>query len=62
MRDYEVTVDFGRGIPPADQGRVLLLMERALREAGLPAEVFKRTMADDSRLRLRMTDDERQKL
>ena len=62
MRDNEVIVDFGKLIPPDAQGRVLLQMERSLREAGLAAEVFKRTAPDDSKLRLRMTTDERQKL
>lgn len=62
MRDHEVVVDFGRAVPPDLQGRVLLGMERTLREAGVPAQVFKRTMADDSKLRLRMTEEERQKL
>ena len=62
MRDYEVVVDFGKAVPPDLQGRVLLYMERMLREAGVPAEVFKATMKDDSKLRLRMTTVERQKL
>lgn len=62
MRSNEVIVDFGKAIPPDLQGRVLLGMERMLRENGVPAEVFKRTMADDSKLRLRMTEEERQKL
>lgn len=62
MRDNEVIVDFGKAIPPDVQGKVLLQMERSLREAGLAAEVFKRTAPDDSKLRLRMTTDERQKL
>ena len=55
-------VDFGKAIPPDLQGRVLLHMERELREAGYPAEVFKRTAPDDSKLRLRMTTEERKKL
>lgn len=62
MRDCEVIVDFGKGIPPDLQGRMLLYMERMARENGVPAEVFKRTAPDDSKLRLRMTTDERQKL
>jgi len=62
MKSHEVIVDFGKLIPPDLQGRTLLQMERTLREHGIPAEVFKRTMADDSKLRLRMTDDERAKL
>lgn len=62
MRDHEVVVDFGKAVPPDLQGKVLLGMERSLREAGIPAEVFKRTMKDDSKLRLRMTEEERLKL
>ena len=62
MRDHEVIVDFGKAIPPDTQGKVLLQMERSLREAGIAAEVFKRTMVDDSKLRLKLTTDERQKL
>ena len=62
MRDTEVIVDFGKAVPPDLQGKVLLGMERALREAGVAAEVFKKTMADDSKLRLRMTEEERMKL
>lgn len=62
MRNHEVIVDFGKGIPPDLQGHVLLQMERTLRERGVEAEVFKRTAPDDSKLRLRMTTDERLKL
>lgn len=62
MNPNHVIVDFGKSVPPDLQGRVLLQMERSLREAGLQAEVFKRTMPDDSKLRLRMTEEERQKL
>ena len=58
----EVIVDFGKAVPPDIQGLVLMTMERTLREAGVPAHVFKRTMLDDSKLRLRMTEEERQKL
>ena len=62
LNTYHVIVDFGSGIPPDAQGRVLLNMERTLREAGVAAEVFKRTAPDDSKLRLRMTTEERKKL
>lgn len=61
-KDLEVIVDFGKAIPPDLQGKVLLQMERSLRESGVAACVFKRTMPDDSKLRLRMTDEERAKL
>lgn len=62
MPETNVIVDFGKDVPPDLQGRVLLQMERTLREQGVPAEVFKRTMPDDSKLRLRMTEEERAKL
>ena len=62
MRDCEVIVDFGKAVPPDLQGRVLLGMERTLREQGVPAQVLKRTMVDDSKLRLKMTEEERLKL
>ena len=59
---HHVLVDFGEGIPYDAQGIVLLAMERALREMGLPAEVFKRTKPDDSKLRRSMTPEQRAKL
>lgn len=62
MQSHEVLVDFGAAVPSDIQGRVLLQMERTLRESGIPAEVFKRTAPDDSKLRLRMTTEERKKL
>lgn len=62
MKDYEIIIDFGAGIPSDAQGRVMLAMERTLREQGIPAEVFKRTRPDDSKLRLKMTAEERDKL
>ena len=62
MSDHHVIVDFGKAVPPDLQGLVLLQMERTLRENGVGAEVFKRTMPDDSKLRLRMTSEERGKL
>lgn len=62
MIENQVIVDFGKAIPPDLQGRVMLQMERTLRESGVAAEVFKRTQADDSKLRLRMTAEERLKL
>lgn len=59
---HHVLVDFGRSIPPDAQGVVMLAMERSLREAGIPAEVFKRTKEDDSKLRRSMTPEQRAKL
>jgi hypothetical protein len=58
-----VEVRFGKGISGADQGVALLSFERLLRQmTGAPIEVFKESMADDSKLRMMMTDAERAKL
>mgnify|MGYP001574710007 FL=1 len=62
MHDFEVIVEFGKAVHPDMQGRVMLYMEKFLREHGVPAEVFKKTALDDSKLRLRMTAEERLKL
>lgn len=62
MPPYHVVVRFGRGVPSDWQSRTLFAMEKTLRENGVPAEVFKETMADDSKLRSRMTEAERAKL
>lgn len=57
-----VIVEFPSGVPADLQGRVMLNMERSLRENHVDAVVEKRTMPDDSKLRLKMTDEERAKL
>ena len=63
MNDFHVVVKFGDGISSDAQGRALLAMEKFLRiELGVPAEVYKETMQDDSKLRLAMTDDRRKSL
>ncbi len=62
MTPNQVIVKFGKGISSDLQGRTMLQMEKTLREAGIEAEVFKETMADDSRLRSKMTVEERAKL
>lgn len=62
MSDCEVIMEFGKSISPDLQGRVMLYAEKFLREQGVPALVFKKTMPDDSKLRLRMTTEERAKL
>ena len=60
---YNVLVRFGPGIPDYAQGQAMLAFERNLRElTGLSIEVFKETMADDSKLRRNMTAEERAKL
>ena len=66
-----LTVRFeGDGVPTADQGPLLLHLEReARRFSGKRIEVFKEIMADDSKLRLMgekrrrdMTEKEREAL
>jgi hypothetical protein len=57
-----VIVRFGSAIPDWLQGATMLSMETAMREAGVKAEVFKETMGDDSKLRARMTPEQRAKL
>jgi len=59
---FHVIVEFGSSIPPDAQGPVMLAMERCLREQGIPAEVFKPTRADDSKLRRSMTPEQRARL
>lgn len=62
MKEYEIIVRFGSGVPADEQGRAMLAMERGLRERGVPAEVFKETMPDDVKRRSAMTIEERAKL
>lgn len=62
-RDYEIIMKFGRGIHGTLQAKLMFDLEKHLREtSGLPIEVFKETMADDSKLRRLMTTEERAKL
>lgn len=60
--DWHITMKFGAGIDSDTQGRWMLWLEKSMREAGVPVEVFKETMQDDSKLRSRMTPLERAKL
>lgn len=58
-----VVVRFGEDVPSDAQGVVLLEMEKRLRKiTGLDCRVFKEKMADDSKLRIRMTPAERERL
>jgi hypothetical protein len=60
---HHVEVRFGKGICNTDQGIALLAFERLLRQVTkAPVEVFKESMADDSKLRMMMTAEERAKL
>lgn len=61
-KSFHVIVSFGSGIVASVQGEVMLAMEKDLRRRGLPAEVFKDTMDDDSKLRNKMTAEQRAKL
>ncbi len=57
---YQVKVDFPGEIPLDAQARALLSFERHLRVlTGLNVQVFKAKMADDSKLRMAMTPEER---
>ena len=59
----QVVVKFPKEVPLDAQGRALLLMEKTLRAStGLDVRVVKDLMGDDSRLRVRMTKEMRDKL
>ena len=58
-----VKVSFSDDIPADAQGFALLAFEKHLRQlTGLDCRVFKDKMGDDSKLRVRMTQAERDKL
>lgn len=57
-----VIVRFGSGIPDAAQGQLMLTMENGSAVTASKAEVFKETMADDSKLRRMMSPEQRAKL
>ena len=59
----QVVVKFPPGIPLAAQGPALLAMEKMLRAStALDIRVVKDLMGDDSKLRVRMTLQQRDKL
>ena len=59
----QVVVKFPKEVPLDSQGPALLLMEQALRAATkLDVRVVKDLMGDDSKLRVRMTLEQRAKL
>ena len=60
--DFHIIMRFGVGFLPSVQGEVMLDLEKMLRARGLPAEVFKDNMGDDSKLRRAMTPEQRLKL
>lgn len=58
-----VTVKFDEGIPDSVQGVSLMALEKHLRAiTSMDIRVFKEKMGDDSKLRVRMTQAERDKL
>lgn len=58
-----VTVKFDENIPNNMQGEALLQLEKLLRKmTGWDVRVFKDKMGDDSKIRQRMTPNEREKL
>lgn len=52
---HHVLVKFGKSIPDAAQGEVLLAIEMMLRTRGIEAEVFLETMRDQNVLRRKLT-------
>lgn len=62
MKSNEVLVKFGSGVPSMEQAKVMFDMELALQRMGHDVRVLKETMGDDSKLRVMMTAEERDKL
>ena len=58
----DVLVRFGDDVPSGVQGTALLALEKHLRLTGLDIRVFKDKMQDDSKLRIKMTPQERDRL
>lgn len=60
---YHVRVEFPEGVPTEAQGVALLAFERHLRVlTRMDVQVFKQKMADDSKLRMAMTTEERNRI
>lgn len=62
MKANEVLVKFGTGIPGDAQAKVMFDLELSLQRMGHDVRVFKETMGDDSKLRVLMTPEERDRL
>ena len=62
MKNNEVLVKFGSGIPGAAQAKAMFDMELTLQKMGHDVRVLKETMGDDSKLRVMMTAEERDRL
>jgi len=62
-KDYEIIMKFGPKIAGSLQAKLMFDLEKHLRvSTGLPIEVFKETMPDDSKLRNLMTEEERKRI
>ena len=63
-KDHHIKVTFlGDGFTFAERGTILLAFEKLTRErTGKPAEVFLDRMGDDSKLRTKMTPEQRKAL
>jgi hypothetical protein len=60
---FSVVVKFAEGIPTEAQGPALMAFEKNLRQlTGMDCRVFKERMGDDSKLRIKMTFAERERL
>ena len=63
MRDNIVIIQFAKNIAPEAQAKAMMHMEKHMRTiTGMEIEVFKETMADDSKLRRSMTPEQRDRL
>lgn len=63
MNSLHILVKFGDDVPAEAQGIALLAFEKHLRQlTALDCRVFKDKMGDDSKLRVRMTQVERDRL
>ncbi len=62
MKANEVLVKFGKDIPGDLQAKTMFDMELTLQKRGLDVRVLKETMGDDSKLRVLMTPEERDRI
>lgn len=62
MKANEVLIKFGSGIPGSAQAKAMFDLELSLQRMGHDVRVLKETMGDDSKLRVLMTPEERDRL
>ena len=63
LRKNTVLISFASNIPSEVQSKGMMEFEKILRRmTGMEIEVFKEVMGDDSKLRVQMTPEERNKL